>query len=134
MLRFKHQGGPVRGGRFPGFRGNISILAAFPSFFSNFPVSATSHCLFSFSGFPQLLKIVFRFPQLLERVSRFPQIFLSFPAFCDLRMAFSGFRQSSLFQFSAGYFGLFWFSATFLGVFRLSAIYFSPPHQVSHRQ
>ncbi len=110
--------GPVRGGRFPTFRGNILIFPAFRSFF--FPIFRFPRLpivFLGFSGFPQLSKRVFRFPQLLKRVFRFPQIFLSFsfPAFRNLKMPFSGFRQSSFFR--AGYFGLFRFTATFFRAF-----------------
>ncbi len=108
--KFYNLRGPVRGGRFPAFRGNISIFLAFRSFFSNFPVSMTSHCLFG----------LFRFSTTFEK---------SFPLSTNI-FKFSGFPwlENGFFRFSAGYFGLFRFSATFLGLFRLSAIYLTPPH------
>ncbi len=70
-----HWRGPVRGGRFPAFHGNIFIFPTFRSFFLIFRFPRLLIVFCCFSGFPQLLKRVFRFPQLFKRVFRFPQLF-----------------------------------------------------------
>ncbi len=106
--------GPVRGGRFPAFRGNISIFPAFHSFFSNFRISATSYCLFDlfrfsttfiksfpvstnifkFSGFPWLENGFFRFPPEFP-FPVFRRLFWPFPVFRHFFRAFPPFRHIS---------------------------------------
>ncbi len=93
----KHWGGPVRGGRFPAFHGNILIFPAFRSFFlifrfsatfkKSFPISAAfqksfpvSTVILKFSGFPWFENGFFRLPSDLP-FPVFRRLFWPFPPF-----------------------------------------------------